>query len=198
MCWSKAVTIPSSRLPALDGSRQIEQGAPFDVFLSANEAFVSKLTAAGKLRPDSVRFYAHGRLALWSRSGGFRRLEDIARPGVRHIAMANPSHAPYGAAAQQALSRADLWEKLKAKVVYGENVQQALQFARTGNAEVAITSWSLVFDGGGVLLPADSHPPIRQAGAVVAGTRQPEAAAAFLGFLTGPKGREILRRFGFE
>lgn len=179
-------------------SRQIAQGAPFDVFLSANEEFVKKLTDAGKLRPESVASYANGRLALWSRSRRFRTLEDLAAPGALHIAIANPAHAPYGAAAQNALSHSGLWKKLKAKVVYGENVQQALQFAQTGNADVAITAWSLVFDRGGVLLPADSHQPIRQVGAVVAGTRNPEAAAAFLRFLSGPAGREILRRFGFE
>jgi molybdate transport system substrate-binding protein len=179
-------------------ARQIGQGAPYDVFLSANEQFVKNLAAAGKLRPESVRVYAYGRLALWSRSGRFRKLEDLADPGVRHVAIANPTHAPYGVAAREALIKAGLWEKLAGKVVYGENVQQALQFAQTGNAEVAVTAWPLVLNQGGVLLPAEWHNPIRQAGAVVADTRNPQAAEAFLRFLTGPEGRKMLRGFGFD
>ncbi|HWQ56171.1 MAG TPA: molybdate ABC transporter substrate-binding protein [Bryobacteraceae bacterium] len=179
-------------------ARQIEQGAPFDVFLSANQQFVENLTVAGRIQPGSARVYAQGRLALWSRSGKFRSLADLTNPKLLHLAIANPAHAPYGAAAQELLRRKGLWDGLAGKVVYGENVRQALQFAETGNADAVITAWSLVFDKGGILLPADSHTPIRQMGAVVQDTRNPQAAAAFLQFLAGPEGRKVLRRFGFD
>jgi molybdate transport system substrate-binding protein len=179
-------------------ARQIANGAPFDVYLSANEKFTRDLEAAGKLAPGSVRVYAQGRLALWSRSERIRTLQDLLAPEVRHVAIANPLHAPYGVAAQQALKNQGLWEKLAGKIVYGENVQQALNFAETGNADAVLTAWSLVFDRGGILIPAAWHAPIRQVGAVVKSTRHPEAALAFLDFLTGPEGRQLLGRFGFE
>ncbi len=179
-------------------ANQIAQGAPFDVFLSANEEHIRNLVESGKLRRESVRQYAQGRLALWSRSGRIRTLKDLAATGIRHISIANPAHAPYGLAAQEALKMEGLWETLKRRVVYGENVRQALQFAETGNAEATITAWALVFDRGGVLLPRDAHPPIRQVGAIVSATRHPEAAEAFMRFLTGPEGRRLLGRYGFE
>jgi molybdate transport system substrate-binding protein len=179
-------------------ARQIENGAPFDVYLSANESFTRDLEATGKLAPGSVRVYAQGRLGLWSRSGRIRTLDDLLAPGIRHVAIANPLHAPYGMAAQQALKNRGLWEKLAGKIVYGENVQQALNFAETGNADAVLTAWSLVFDRGGVSLPANLHAPIRQVGAVVKSTRHPAAAFAFLNFLTGPEGRRLLSRFGLE
>ena len=179
-------------------AQQIRNGAPFDVYLSANEQFVRDLAASGALLPQSVQVYAQGRLGLWSRSGNIRSPGQLAEANVRHVAIANPLHAPYGLAAQQWLKKLDLWESLAGKLVYGENVQQALQYAETGNAEAVITAWSLVYDRGAILLPAEGHAPIRQVGAVVKGTRHPEAAAAFLKFLTGPAGRAILRRHGFD
>ena len=177
-------------------ARQIENGAPFDVFLSANEQFVRQLAAAGKL--EDIKIYAQGRLGLWSRSGRIRTPADLAGPDVRHVAIANPLHAPYGLAAQQALEKLGLWEKLKPRLVLGENVQQAFEYAGTGNADAVITAWSLVFDRGGIQLPADLHAPIRQAGGVVSGSRNKAAATAFLEFLNGPAGRAVLERWGFR
>ncbi len=178
-------------------ARQIENGAPYDVFLSANEGFVRELTKTGKILPDSVVNYANGRLGLWSRSGRFRKLPDLLDPAVRHVAIANPVHAPYGMAAREALKRRGLWEKLEKKLVYGENVQQAFQFAQSGNADAVITAWSLVYDRGGVLLPAGWHEPVRQVGGAVAGRPNAEAARRFLRFLAGPEGRKILEKSGF-
>jgi molybdate transport system substrate-binding protein len=179
-------------------TRQIENGAPYDVFLCANDSFINELAQTGNLVPGSIVLYAQGRLALWSRSGRIRTLADLARPGVRHIAIANPLHAPYGVAAKEALTTQGLWDKVSARLVYGENVNQTLQYAESGNADATITAWSLVFDKGGILLPAAWHAPIRQLGAVVKTSRHPREASAFLQFLTGPAGRDILRRFGFE
>lgn len=179
-------------------ARQIEQGAPYDVFLSANERFVVDLAASGRLLPDSVRVYAYGRLGLWSKNGSFRRLEQLRDAGIVHLAIANPANAPYGAAARELLRRAGLWAEIESRVVYGENVRQALQFAESGNADAAITAWSLVYDRGGVLLPEGGEAPIRQAGGVVAGRPDEAAARRFLDLLGSEEGRKILAGHGFE
>jgi molybdate transport system substrate-binding protein len=179
-------------------ARQIGQGAPYDVYLSADESFVSNLSSQGRLVSGTGRVYAHGRLALWSKTLREGGIERLVSPEVRHVAIANPQHAPYGAAARQALQHRGLWERIKPKLVYGENVRQALQFAESGNAEAAIVAWSLVIHRGGVLLPATWHDPIRQAGAVVTGSRAEIHAIRFLELLSGPEGTAILRKYGFE
>ncbi|MGC9972609.1 MAG: molybdate ABC transporter substrate-binding protein [Bryobacteraceae bacterium] len=177
-------------------SRQIEQGAPYDVFLSANENYVAELARAGRLAPDSVRTYASGRIALWSKDGRIQRLEDLRSPRVLHFAIPNPVHAPYGAAAKEALVNQGLWIELQSRLVFGENVRQAFQYARSGNAEAVITAWSLVFSQGGILLPENLHSPIRHSCGIVASTRQAAAARRFLDFLTGPEGQSILQAGG--
>jgi molybdate transport system substrate-binding protein len=177
-------------------ARQIEQGAPYDVFLSANERFVADLAKSGRLLPASVRVYAYGRLGLWSRDGSVTRLEQLRERRVVHLAMANPANAPYGAAARELLESAGLWVAIQGKVVYGENVRQALQFAESGNADAAITAWSLVFQRGGILLPDSGHAPIRQAGGVVAGRPDEAAAQRFLDLLASDEGRQILAAHG--
>jgi molybdate transport system substrate-binding protein len=178
-------------------ARQIRNGAPYDLYLSANEGFVRELKRSGHLLPDSVRVYAEGRLGLWSRSGAIRSLGALENGEVRHIALANPMHAPYGVAAKEALESQGLWGKLKARIVYGENVQQAFQYADSGNADAVLTAWSLVRDKGGILVPAEWHQPIRQAGGVLAASRNQHAALRFMEFLAGKEGRAILARFGF-
>lgn len=178
-------------------ARQIEQGAPYDVYLSANEKFVQELVNAGRLESGSVRVYALGRLGLWSRDGAVREPDQLRGKRVLHVALANPAHAPYGVAARQFLERRGLWKAVAPKVVYGENVRQALQFAESGNAEAAITAWSLVFDRGGVLLPDRDHAPIRQAGGVVTGRPRAAEARRFLEYLAGPEARGILAAHGF-
>jgi molybdate transport system substrate-binding protein len=179
-------------------ARQIEQGAPYDIFLSANEKFVEDLAKGGRLVPESVRVYAYGRLGLWSKSGSVKALADLKSPRILHVAIANPVHAPYGAAAKAMFERLGLWKEIERKLVYAENVRQALQYAESGNADAVITAWSLLYDRGGVLLPDSDHPPIRQAGGVVAGRPQAAAAQRFLEFLGSPEGRRILTAAGFE
>ncbi|MCC6390415.1 MAG: molybdate ABC transporter substrate-binding protein [Bryobacterales bacterium] len=178
-------------------ARQIASGAPYDVFLSANKLFVDDLVRSGDLIADSVVIYANGRLGLWSLTGTVKQLDDLRRAEVKHIAIANPQHAPYGAAARQALQRAGLWSAVKDKIVYGENVRQALQYAESGNADAVITSWSLL-EGRGSLLPESLHDPIRQAGGILARSSHQKEARAFLRFLMGPKGVEVLNRFGLQ
>lgn len=179
-------------------ARQIEQGAPYDIFLSANETFVADLAREGRLEPGSVRVYAYGRLGLWSKSGRVKALADLKSPRILHVAIANPVHAPYGAAARTMFERLGMWKQIEPKVVYGENVRQALQYAESGNADAAVTAWSLVYDRGGVLLPDATYPPIRQAGGVVAGRPQAAVARRFLEFLGSAEGRRILTAAGFD
>jgi molybdate transport system substrate-binding protein len=176
-------------------AHQIENGAPFDVFLSANDQYVKDLAASGHVDPATVFVYATGKLALWSRDGSVKSVEDLTKPQVKHVAIPNPEHAPYGVAARQALQNRKLWDQIQPKIVYGENVSQALQFAESGNADAVITSWTLL-KGRGILLPDEWHQPIRQAGAVVKSTAQPSLARDFLKFLAGPEGKKILDSAG--
>lgn len=177
-------------------SRQIEQGAPYDVLLSANQRYVTDLALAGRVVRGSVRTYALGRIALWSKEGRVRSLTELRNPRILHVAIPNPNHAPYGVAAREALEGQGLWKQVEPRIVYGENVLQAFQYAQSGNAEVAITAWSLVFSQGGILLPENLHSPILQSGAMVASTRQAAAARRFLDFLTGHEGRKLLQSNG--
>jgi molybdate transport system substrate-binding protein len=177
-------------------ARQIRSGAPYDVYLSANEEFVSGLLASGHLLAGSTHTYALGRLAIWSPKGDIRTLNDLLRPEVKRFAIANPLHAPYGMAARDALRNRSLWERLKPKIVYGENVRQALQYGESRNVDAVVTSWSLVFDKGAVLIPADYHKPIRQAGGILSTSKNPQAAAKVLEYLTGPQGKALLESHG--
>ena len=172
-------------------ARQIDQGAPYDVFLSANEQYVKDLASRGRLVEDTVQVYALGRIALIGR----KQLSELTASDVRHIAIANPAHAPYGIAARQALG--SMWPALQSKIVYAENVRQALQFVESRNAEAGIVAWSLVM-GRGVLLSDQLHAPIRQAGAVVTVSKHQAAARAFLDFLCIDRGRPILEKGGFS
>lgn len=175
-------------------ARQIANGAPFDAYLSANEGFVRELTASGHLDPSTVKHYATGRLGLWSASGKVKTIQDLY--ALRSVAIANPKHAPYGMAADEFLRMHSSFGQLQPKLVLAENVRQAFEFARTGNADAVITSWTLIFDKGGILLPDSGHKPIRQSGGVVKGSKNQAAARRFIDFLTGPKGQAILQAGG--
>lgn len=174
--------------------RQIENGAPFDAFLSANEQYIAEGIARGVLT-GPARHYATGRIALWSQSGGIKNLADLREPKILHIAIANPAYAPYGAAAKAALEKAGLWAELQKKIVFGENIRQTLQFAESGNADAAIVSWSLVHDRGGRLIEGVQVP---QAGAAVKSSSRQVDAARFLDFLMSAKGRSILQSHGLN
>lgn len=177
-------------------SRQIRNGAPYDVFLSANYEFAAELAKSGYLRPESLRTYALGRLGLYSKSPEFKTLQSLAGPRLVHISIANPLHAPYGVLAREALRNAGLWEKLESKLVYGENVVQAFQLAASGNADAALVSWSLIHDKGGVPVDPKMYTPLRQTGGV---TREaPAGAGRFLEWLVGKKAQNILMRYGFS
>ncbi|MDR5708838.1 MAG: molybdate ABC transporter substrate-binding protein, partial [Armatimonadota bacterium] len=180
-------------------AQQVEHGAPFDVFFSANEAFVQRLAERGHVLRDTVQLYAVGRIVLWARRASDldvgRGMAVLLDPRVRYVAIANPEHAPYGEAARQALVRSGLYHRVRPKLVYGENISLTLQLVQSGNADVGLVALSLALappvltEGRHWLVPASMHDPIRQAAGVVArSTRQPQARA-FLAFVNGPEGR---------
>ena len=186
-------------------TQQIEQGAPVDVFAAANVSFVEDLERQGLILPDTKQMYARGRITLWTRADSplqITSLADLTRPEVRRIAIANPDHAPYGVAARQAMQTAGIWEAVQPKLVLGENVRQTLQYAETGNVDVAIVALSLSVPAAGgtsgrwTLIPQELHPPIDQALAVINGTKHEAAARAFATFVNGPQGRQIMRKYG--
>ena len=183
-------------------AQQIEQGAPVDLFAAANVADVERLAARGHLLPGTVERFARGRLVLWTRADAPfhpQTLADLLDPAVKRVAIANPEHAPYGIAARQALRTAGVWDAVQPKLVLGENVRQTLQFAETGNVDVAIValSLSLTTDGDWTLMPETLHDPIEQALAIVADSPRREAARRFTDLLRSSRGQAVLRRYGF-
>jgi molybdate transport system substrate-binding protein len=182
-------------------ARQVAEGAPFDVFAGADVSYVDSVIARGACRADSKALYARGRIVVFTRSGSTRAakaLTDLADPAFAKIAIANPEHAPYGRAAKQAMQRAGIWEAVAPRVVYGENVQQTLQYAQSGNAEAAIVALSLatVTPGDFVVVDAALHDPIDQA-LVVCGAGPDRRGRAFVSYVNSDAGRKVMRRFGF-
>jgi molybdate transport system substrate-binding protein len=179
---------------------QIGQGAPADIFLSANEQVAQELAAGGYTAGD-LQLYALGRLALiWAPSTPQPSgLEGVRDPLIHSIAIANPEHAPYGAAAMSALDRSGILDDVRDRLVPTENVAQVLRVVRTGNADVGIVALGLVQgqDEPYILLTEDLHPPLRQVGAVLKSSARPAEARRFLEFLAGPTGSRILQLYGF-
>ena len=187
---------------------QIQQGAPFELFLSADEQYVQKLTAQGLTLGDGT-LYAIGRIGLFAPKGSPLKvdgeLNDLAaalKDGrLDKFAIANPEHAPYGRAAQSALEHAGLWEQIKPKLVLGENVSQATQFASSGSAQGGIIPLSLAKApaiaalGRFALIPEDWHAPLRQRMVLLKGAG--ETARAFYDYVQKPRARAIFRRYGF-
>jgi molybdate transport system substrate-binding protein len=178
-------------------SEQIENGAPYDIFLSANSQFIDRLGSFGKVVPDSIRAYAVGRVGVLWRDGKSHELKDLTENWVRFVALPNPQLAPYGAAARQALEHAGVWKQVQPKVVYGENVRQALELFDSGNADAVLTADALLQGRNGELLPPDWHAPIIQKVGIVAASRNRDAAKKFVSFLLSPAGQAIFAQFGF-
>ncbi len=186
---------------------QIRNGAPFDLFLSADAEYPAALVENG-LADGKAFTYAFGRLAVWTPSGASidlagRGLAALADRSVRKIAMANPAVAPYGRAARAALEKVGVYDAVKDKLVLGQSVSQAAQFAQVGAAQAAILPASLAAtpplsaEGRAWLVPADLHSPVEQAGVVIRGTRRPALARDFVAFLSGDEARAILLRLGY-
>jgi len=183
---------------------QIEEGLPADVFASADTAYVDDLDRKGLILADTKQVYGVGRIVLAVSAGSALQgsdLSDLLNPAIRKIAIANPDHAPYGVAAKQALEKVGLWDAVKPKLVLGENASQASQFVETGDAQAGIIPLSLAVQGRDrfryVLIDQSLYTPLRQAAAVVARSRQPDLARAFIEFLNGPQGRPIMKKYGF-
>ncbi|MFN7151173.1 MAG: molybdate ABC transporter substrate-binding protein [Microthrixaceae bacterium] len=183
---------------------QVLNGAPFDVFASANIDFVDEVVAAGEADGATKATYAFGRIVVFSPSTGsdaVTTLNGLTGTAVRNVAIANPEHAPYGVAAEQALRSAGVYDAVSAKLVFGENVSDTLQLATTGNADAAIVALSLVKttdDGAWALIDENLHEPLEQA-LVVTGVdpARTETAKAFAAYVNSPAGREVMIRYGF-
>jgi molybdate transport system substrate-binding protein len=186
---------------------QMQNGAPFDLFFSADIEYPKKLEAAGLAEPGTLYEYAVGRIVIWTPADskvdvteeGWKTLLDAS---VEKIAIANPEHAPYGRAAVAALQKAGIYESVKAKLVYGENISQAAQFVQSGNAQAGIVAMSLAVspamqDGKRWEIPAEMHPAIEQGAIVLKDARKKELARAFLEFVKSAAGHGILAKYGF-
>lgn len=188
---------------------QIQNGAPFDVFMAADIGYPRTLITAGLADAASLYLYGTGRIAVWApegsklnfERGGMRALLD---GHVKRIAIANPQHAPYGRAAVAALTRYGIYNKVKSKLVLGENIAQAAQFVQSGNAEAGILALSLVLapamhgKGKYWLVPENSHLALEQAAVVLNSSAEPKLARAFVEYLGSPAAVEQFRRYGFE
>ncbi len=178
-------------------AQQVEQGAPFDVFAAADAEHPQKLEREGWLQSRAV--FARGVLALWLPSGE-GNLGSLGEGRFRVIAMAKPELAPYGAAAVEALKRAGVWEQVKAKVVYAENVGMARQYGESGNADAVLTAYSLVIHARGKILRIDPrlHRPLDHEVGVISGGKHLVEARAFVEFLLHGGGQGVLQEFGYQ
>lgn len=184
-------------------AQQIRQGGPVDVFFAADQSFVDALVAERVLLGETRTLYARGRIVLATARAFGARLTDLRAlldPKIRHVAIANPAHAPYGRAAEEALRRTGVWEALRPRLVYGENVRHTLQFIQTGAVDAGIVALSVatVPEVDWVLIDAGLHAPLDQAAAVVRHSPRPELGQAFIQFVNGPEGRPIMKRYGFR
>jgi len=181
---------------------QIENGAPFDLYFSADEAYPQRLDASG-LTAGPPQRYGLGRIVLWVRDGIAPPVESLREPRFRRIAIANPQHAPYGERAQQALTALDLWPAVEPRLVLGENISQAAQMVYSGAAEVGVVALALVLggelegQGDYRLIDERLHQPLWQAFVITRRAAEDSRARAFADFVLGEQGRSILARHGF-
>lgn len=186
---------------------QIQNGAPVDVFFSADIEYPKKLEAAGLAEPGTLYRYATGKIVLWARKDSGidfgRGLAALREPSVHKIAIANPEHAPYGRAAVAALKHEQVYEQVLSKLVTGENISQTAQFVESGNAEAGIVALSLALgpklkaEGNYYMIPDSYYPPIDQAAVVLKAAQHKDAARQFLELLKKPEIVSLMRDFGF-
>ena len=187
--------------------QQIQNGAPFDVFFSANLDYAKKLETAGLAEPGTLYQYATGKIVLWvpatskvDLSEGLKALTD---PGIRKVSIANPEHAPYGQAAVAALQKENLYEPVKSKLVLGENISQAASFVLSGSADAGIIALSLALApnmkgrGRYVEVPATEYPPLEQGCVVLKSSQKKDAAREFVEYVKTPGAAESLKNYGF-
>jgi molybdate transport system substrate-binding protein len=186
---------------------QIQNGAPFDLYFSADISYPKKLEEAGLAVSGSLYPYAIGRIVLWAGNESHldlsKGLEVLREPTVKKIAIANPKHAPYGRAAVTAMEHAQVYERVKDKLVLGENISQTAQFVESGAADVGIIALSLALAppmqaaGHYWEIPADTYPPIEQGAMILMGGKNQEGAKAFLSFIQGAQGQAMMKHYGF-
>ena len=187
---------------------QLLNGAPFDLFLSADVSYPNQLAARGLTIPQSEFTYAIGRIVVWAPAASpldvaHEGLQALTHASVAHVAVANPEHAPYGRAAVAALQSAGIYEQVKPKLVVGENIAQAMQFVRSGAADAGIVALALArapnAEGQGKMfeIPATAYPRLEQGGTILKSAADVDAARAFRGFLLSAEGQGILKRYGF-
>jgi molybdate transport system substrate-binding protein len=187
--------------------QQLQNGAPFDMFFSANVDYARKLEADGLIEPGSLYQYAIGKIVLWvpkdSKLDVSAGLSVLLDPSVKKIAIANPEHAPYGQAAVAALKKENIYDKISSKLVLGENISQAATFVVSGAADAGIVALSLAVSphmkdkGRYVEIPANEYPPIEQACVILKSAKEKETARAFLEFIKTPAVAEVFRSYGF-
>lgn len=183
---------------------QILQGAPFDLYFSADIAYPQQIKDAG-LAASDVRPYATGRIVLWSAKldASKVRLTDLTAPAFARIAIANPQHAPYGKRAEQALRASGVWGKVEPKLIYGENIAQTAQFAQSGNAQVGIIALSLALSpelakqGGYYLIPQSLHSALEQGYIITKAGGDKPLAKDFADYIASKSARAIMVRYGF-
>jgi len=185
---------------------QIKNGAPFQVFLSADDTTPEKLEKEGDTVKGSRFTYAIGTLALWSAKEGYvdAKGEVLKNTEYQHLSIANPKAAPYGLAATQVLEKLKLTEATKAKIVEGQNITQAYQFVSTGNAELGFVALSQIFKDGKVssgsawIVPASMHDPIKQDAVILNKGKDSAAAKALVEYLKGPKAAAVIKSYGYQ
>lgn len=183
---------------------QIQQGAPYDLYFSADIEFPRALARAG-LAASEVQPYALGRIVLWSarRDASQMTLADLADPAITRVAIANPRHAPYGRRAEEALRAAGLWEKVEPKLVLGENIAHATQFVLTGNAQVGIIALALALSpelaskGAYFLIPDTLHAPLEQGYIITRRAADNPLAWRFADYMVGEAARAVMSAYGF-
>jgi molybdate transport system substrate-binding protein len=199
---------PEAEVRVIHGSSgkfatQIRNGAPFDLYFSADIAYPRLLEAQG-LTAGPVRPYARGYLVVWTLGPAALALEDLRDAAIQRIAIANPRHAPYGMRAQEVLEQAGLWAQLQPRLVFGENIAHAAQFVESGAAEAGLVALSLVLGprmagkGHWVRVPERLHTPLEQGFVVLRRARDNPMAGAFADYMASPAARAVLRRYGFS
>ena len=204
---------PGSAVKPIYGSSgnfyaQIVNDAPFDLYLSADAMYPRQLIKDGKGKEDDFFLYAVGRLVVWVPKASPIKVEELGMkalldPSIKKIAIANPEHAPYGRAAVAAMKQLGVYEKVAARLVLGENIAQAAQFIESGNADIGIIAYSLAVaprmkaNGRFWEIPLDAFPRLEQAGLVVPGAKNADAAREFRKFMTSKRGQDILKNYGF-
>ncbi|MGZ4814916.1 MAG: molybdate ABC transporter substrate-binding protein [Terriglobales bacterium] len=186
---------------------QIQNGAPFDIFFSADVAYPQKLEQAGLAEPGTLYRYAIGKIVLWvpnsSKLDLAKGINVLLDPAIKKIAIANPTHAPYGRAAEEALKKSGVYDSIKDKLVLGENISQTAQFVHTGNADIGIIAESLAVsptmtsEGRFVAVNTNLYSPIQQAAVVLKTSGKKANAKDFLDYLKRPAIQQIMKNYGF-